>query len=332
MDSEVTNLAQVKAFDSSDYATAAQGTNADTAHGWGDHGAAGYLTSHQSLSAYAPLASPTFTGNLLVGLTSTSGIATGSTADNGVYVDGSVGAVVAQSSANKNLYLSKASGYSDPDFISFQVNGSSVGSIGTRASQLSIGSADTGLEFNNANDNVLPHNTSTNSGRDAAIDLGASGTRFKDLHLSGRITSNQPSTAFTCTNQITLTNDSTWRKIALNKVIHQTGGSHFSTSNNRFTAPVAGRYLFGMDIQLESVSGSIVWMYIVPFVNGSFNGNSGAATADFTPPNATYSRRTGTFLINLSANDYVDLYHIGAGNGTVVLKQNTESAFFLTLL
>ena len=31
MDSEVTNLAQVKAFDSSDYATAAQGTKADSA-------------------------------------------------------------------------------------------------------------------------------------------------------------------------------------------------------------------------------------------------------------------------------------------------------------
>lgn len=45
MDSEVTNLAQVKAFDSSDYATAAQGTNADTAYGWGDHAAAGYTTA-----------------------------------------------------------------------------------------------------------------------------------------------------------------------------------------------------------------------------------------------------------------------------------------------
>jgi hypothetical protein len=45
MDSEVTNLAQVKAFDSSDYATAAQGTKADTAYGWGDHAAAGYTTS-----------------------------------------------------------------------------------------------------------------------------------------------------------------------------------------------------------------------------------------------------------------------------------------------
>jgi len=31
MDSEVTNLAEVKAFDSSDYATAAQGTTADAA-------------------------------------------------------------------------------------------------------------------------------------------------------------------------------------------------------------------------------------------------------------------------------------------------------------
>ena len=45
MDSEVTNLAQVKAFDSSDYATAAQGTKADTAYGWGDHAAAGYTTA-----------------------------------------------------------------------------------------------------------------------------------------------------------------------------------------------------------------------------------------------------------------------------------------------
>ena len=45
MDTEVTNLAEVKAFDSSDYATAAQGTKADTANGWGNHASAGYLTS-----------------------------------------------------------------------------------------------------------------------------------------------------------------------------------------------------------------------------------------------------------------------------------------------
>ena len=44
MDSEVTNLSQVKSFDGSDYATAAQGTKADTAHGWGNHASAGYTT------------------------------------------------------------------------------------------------------------------------------------------------------------------------------------------------------------------------------------------------------------------------------------------------
>ena len=36
--------------------------NWDTAYGWGNHASAGYLTSHQSLSAYAPLASPALTG------------------------------------------------------------------------------------------------------------------------------------------------------------------------------------------------------------------------------------------------------------------------------
>jgi hypothetical protein len=50
MDSEVTNLAQVKAFDTTDYATAAQGAKADTAHGWGDHSTEGYLTGNQTIT------------------------------------------------------------------------------------------------------------------------------------------------------------------------------------------------------------------------------------------------------------------------------------------
>ena len=68
MDSEVTNLAQVKAFDSSDYATAAQGTSADTAYSWGDHDAVGYLTTHQDISGKANLSGATFTGNVNIGL------------------------------------------------------------------------------------------------------------------------------------------------------------------------------------------------------------------------------------------------------------------------
>jgi hypothetical protein len=122
-------------------------------------------------------------GNLLVGLTSTSGIATGSTADNGVYVDGSVGAVVAQSSANKNLYLSKASGYSDPDFISFQVNGSPVGSIGTSGGDFYLtksGSNQTGIYFNELG--MLPMTSGSIS--DNSRDIGQSSYRWDDIYAT----------------------------------------------------------------------------------------------------------------------------------------------------
>ena len=75
MDSEVTNLAEVKAFDSSDYATAAQGTKADTAHGWGNHASAGYLTGNETI---------TLTG-AVTGSGTTSIATTLSTIDGGTY-------------------------------------------------------------------------------------------------------------------------------------------------------------------------------------------------------------------------------------------------------
>jgi hypothetical protein len=55
MDSEVTNLAQVKAFDTTDYATAAQGTTADSALQSGDNisvltNNSGYLTANQAIT------------------------------------------------------------------------------------------------------------------------------------------------------------------------------------------------------------------------------------------------------------------------------------------
>jgi hypothetical protein len=123
-------------------------------------------------------------GNLLVGLTSVSGIATGSTADNGIYLDGANGAVVAQSSANKNLYASKATGFSDPDFISFQVAGSSVGSIGTSGGSAYIGGyLNAGLYFNGTSD-VRPWNTSTQTNLDNSVDLGNNSARFDDIYAT----------------------------------------------------------------------------------------------------------------------------------------------------
>ena len=74
----------------------------------------------------------------------------------------------------------------DGDLITlFRKNGSTVGSIGTKSNRLYIGNGDTGLYFVPDNDSIYPWDTSTNGNRDAAIDLGQSSNRFKDLYLSG---------------------------------------------------------------------------------------------------------------------------------------------------
>ena len=123
-----------------------------------------------------------------MGLTSTSGIATGATADNGIYLDGANGAVVAQSSANKNFYAAKASGFTDPDFISFQVDGASVGSIGVDSGDnMYIASSATnhvGLYLGGGG--ILPMNSGALDSGDN-VDLGSPNYQFADLYLSGNV-------------------------------------------------------------------------------------------------------------------------------------------------
>ena len=74
---------------------------------------------------------------------------------------------------------------SDGTILELQKDGSEVGKIGTLSGNLFVGSLDTGIYFNNSEDRIYPLNTTTNAGRDNAIDLGKDGTRFKDLYLGG---------------------------------------------------------------------------------------------------------------------------------------------------
>jgi hypothetical protein len=77
---------------------------------------------------------------------------------------------------------------SDGDIAVFKKGGTTVGSIGVLSSRFYIGSGDTGLKFSGADDLISPIDASDGTGRDAAIDLGSSGARFKDLYLSGTVT------------------------------------------------------------------------------------------------------------------------------------------------
>ena len=80
---------------------------------------------------------------------------------------------------NRNTY--------DGNLVQFQKDGATVGSIGTRAGYLKIGTANTGLLFNSGSSQIYPENPDGGALRDAAIDLGTSASRFKDLYLSGGV-------------------------------------------------------------------------------------------------------------------------------------------------
>ena len=73
--------------------------------------------------------------------------------------------------------------------IQFGKNGAVAGRIHTD-DRLSIGTGSTGIYFYNSGNSILPYDNSaaTPATRNAAIDLGSSGSRFKDLYLSSTAT------------------------------------------------------------------------------------------------------------------------------------------------
>ena len=115
-------------------------------------------------------------GNLLVGTTTTNF----NTAGTVLY--GANGVQMVRSNATP-LNLNRTT--SDGAIQEFYKDGTTVGSIFNSGTTMGIGSLDTGVLLANNIDAILPWNASTNAERDAAIDLGRSSGRFKDLHLSG---------------------------------------------------------------------------------------------------------------------------------------------------
>ena len=78
-------------------------------------------------------------------------------------------------------------------------------------------------------------------------------------------------------------------------------GSHFNTSNHRFTAPVAGRYLFTFYSILNSHVNSAYYSIRV-------NGGGGMGQyVHFTTTNNSWDHVSTSWILNLSASDYVTM-------------------------
>ena len=76
---------------------------------------------------------------------------------------------------------------SDGSVIDIQKDGTTVGSIASKAGDMVVGTGDTALRYSDASDVIEPWNVTSNAFRDNAIDLGYSANRFKNLYLSGNI-------------------------------------------------------------------------------------------------------------------------------------------------
>ena len=116
-------------------------------------------------------------GNLLVGTTSANVYNT--TGDQGVAIKTTN--LQVQRANGECLFLNRTG--SDGTIADFRKDGTTVGSIGTNSGYVRIGTGDTHLLYHSGIDTIIPYSGSAN--RDAAISLGYSGARFKDLYLSG---------------------------------------------------------------------------------------------------------------------------------------------------
>jgi hypothetical protein len=76
---------------------------------------------------------------------------------------------------------------SDGDVVLIRKDGTTVGTIATEGGDMAIGNDDVGLQFINGGKVVRGFDISANDKVDAAVDLGMSTTRFKDLYLSGGV-------------------------------------------------------------------------------------------------------------------------------------------------
>ena len=121
----------------------------------------------------------TDTGVLLIGKTDASTINTvGVEAQNN-------GLLIATRDSNVPLIANRKT--SKGAITQFRADNTVVGQIGVETSNyLYVGSGDTNLAFSAANDLIFPRGTE-GAQRDAAIDLGNSSNRFKDLYLSGGV-------------------------------------------------------------------------------------------------------------------------------------------------
>ena len=108
--------------------------------------------------------------------------------------------------------------------------------------------------------------------------------------------------------------------ICLNpSVIYANIGNHFSGSTGRFTAPVAGYYVFGACVRYDAFTGSYFYMTLTKNASTFLARHLSTATGSYLP-------MTITAATTLAAGDYVHIVVQSSGDGDVAI--DGDSNFF----
>jgi len=165
-------------------------------------------------------------GNLLVGTTDNANTRYTATSGGGTVIQASSFSVFSRETTASNQAVMTINNTGvDAIFTEFLKDGSTVGSIGSRAGEdLYIGSGDTFAKFVRSVDAIVPANAD-GSLRDNAINLGALTGRFKDLYLSGGVYLGGTGSA----NKLDDYEEGTWTPILDNVTVT------YSTQNGTYT-------------------------------------------------------------------------------------------------
>jgi hypothetical protein len=251
-------------------------------------------------------------GNLLVGTTVTD------TAAVGFRYRSSLDAISSVADGGISAYFGRRT--SDGDIVAFRKDDATVGSIGTRASLLKIGTGDVGLLFNSTGDAILPENIDGGAGRDSAIDLGVAGAKFKDLYLSGGVYLGGTGAA----NKLDDYEEGTWTPNI--KAVGGTTSASFTSVSSTYTKVgrlvTVNTYIYGINYS-GITDGSYIVISNLPFTAGDNYGGSCLAYANGDVESVYLNRFT----------DYAYLCNDTNGNEFLQSSTNpTTTKFMATII
>lgn len=133
------------------------------------------------------------------------------------------------------------------------------------------------------------------------------GSTFYNLNLQplgGSVTTpNQPAFNAYSTTSLTTNTASTWTLVTNWTGTRFNNSNSFDTSNGRFTAPVAGEYLFAVTNNMGSGHNVKSWRLYK---------NGGAfIVISYADVTATWSNASGSALVSLNASDYIQFSYRG---------------------